>query len=214
MEKKPDFKAMSARTKVEYVWDYYKWHIIGAVTAAAALFSTVRHFVTYQEPALSVIMINSSSMDTDGDGFDEFLEAYGHNPEEEWIALSTNIFFSEDSAAESVTSIQLLAAMVAAGDQDLFFGAGDIYLDYADQGALTDLSEVLPSDILEQYKSSLIYTTEDGSTEAYPCAIELTQNAWLSENHYYDTCYFGIFYNAPHMETAREFAEFLLTSRS
>lgn len=214
MEKKPDFKAMSTRTKLEYVWDYYKWHITAAVVAAAVLFSTVRHFVTYREPILNIIMINCSSLDTGEDSFDEFLAAYGHDPVEEPIALSSNIFFSEDSSMEAVSNIELLAAMIAAGDQDLFFGTGDIYLEYANQGALQDLSKVLPADLLDQYASSLIYTTEDGATEEYPCAIKLTDNAWLSENNYYDTCYFGIFYNAPHLDTVQEFAEFLLAFRS
>ena len=215
MEKKTDFKALSTRAKFDYIWDYYKFHILAVIVAVCVVVSLIHHYVTYREPILNVIMINCIGGDlADDSGFDEFLESYGHDPAEEPVSLSSNLYFSENSSTDSYTNMQVLAAMMAAGDQDLFFGTGDIYLSYADQGALADLSAVLPADILEQYKDSLIYTTEAGTRDAYPCAIELSDNSWLSENNYYDTCYFGIFYNAPHLDTVLEFADFLLTQQS
>lgn len=164
MEKKTDFKALSTRAKFDYIWDYYKLHILAAIIAVCVVVSLIHHYVTYREPILNVIMINCIGGDlADDSGFDEFLESYGHDPAKEPVSLSSNLYFSENSSTDSYTNMQVLAAMMAAGDQDLFFGTGDIYLSYADQGALADLSAVLPADILEQYKDSLIYTTEDGT---------------------------------------------------
>lgn len=210
MEKKTNFKALSTQAKFQYIWDYYKWHIVAVTAAVAFVFSMIRHFVSYREPILSVIMINCVSADADGSGFDEFLDTYGHDSANEPVALTANLYFTENASMDAFSNAELLTAMVAAGDQDLFFGSGEVYLNYANEGALTDLSAVLPADILARYQDSLVYTTEDNTVEAYPCAIELTGNAWLSENGYYDTCYFGVFYSAPHLDTVQEFAEFLL----
>lgn len=212
MEKKPDFKAMSTRTKLGYIWDYYKWHIAAAVAGTYFAVSLIHHFVSYQEPVLSAVMINCSSPDVDESGFHEFLTACGRDPEKEPVSLTANLYFTEDTNMDAFSNLELLTAIIAAGDQDLFFGTGDIYLSFAEQGALADLSAILPADILEQYGDSLVYTTEDGTVEAYPCAVELADNRWLSGYGYYDSCYFGIFYNAPHSDVARQFAEFLLNN--
>lgn len=38
MEKKTDFKALSNKAKVQYIWDYYKLHILfGGVIAAIVI---------------------------------------------------------------------------------------------------------------------------------------------------------------------------------
>lgn len=210
MEKKPDFKAMSTRAKLGYVWDYYKWHIAAATAGVFFAGSLIHHFVSYQEPVLSAIMMNCASPDADASGFNEFLTACGRDPETEPVLLTTNLYFTESTSMDAFNNLELLTAMIAAGDQDLFFGTGDVYLSFANQGALADLSAVLPAELLTQYEDSLIYTTEDDTVTAYPCAIEISDNRWLTEYGYYDSCYFGIFYSAPHADVAREFAEFLL----
>ena len=52
--------------------------------------------------------------------------------------------------------------------------------------------------------------TEDGAVASYPCAIELTDNAWLHKYNYYDSCYFGILYQNQNLDAALQFADFLL----
>lgn len=211
MEKKPDFKTMSTKTKLEYVWDYYKWHIIGTIAVAAFVISMVYHYVSYREPLLNVIMINcSDSYQADSHGFYEFQEAYGYEPDEYPVSVAS-FFLAEDDAAASYTDYQALTTLIAAGGEDLFFGTGTTYLSYCEQGAMIDLSTILSPELLAEYEDCLIYSTADGETAPYPCAIELTDNEWLRKNNYYDTCYFGIFYNNQNLNACREFAEFLLT---
>lgn len=216
MEAKTNFKALSKKAKMEYIWDYYRLPIFAVIAVVAFLLYTIHHYATYREPLLNVIMINTSNTsEAAADGFDEFLEACGYDSAKYPISLASGFYFSEgetgEAASLSYTSRQALTAMIAAGSQDLFFGTGDVYLSYAKQGALLDLSTVLPSKLLDNYKDSLIYTTADNDTGSYPCAIELTDNAWLSKYNYYDTCYFGIFYQNQNPTACAEFAEFLLT---
>ena len=58
MEKKTDFKALSNKAKVQYIWDYYKLHILFGGVIAAIVIGLGYHFITYRKPVLSVIMIN------------------------------------------------------------------------------------------------------------------------------------------------------------
>lgn len=211
MEKKTDFKALSSKAKVQYIWDYYKWPILAVIVAVIFVIYLIYHYVTYRDPLLNVIMINcNDSISADDSGFDEFLTKYGYDPDDFPVSLSSSLQFSDGEYSLSYNDSQALTLMIAAGGQDLFFGTGDVYLDYADQGALIDLSTVLSEDLLERYKDSLIYSTDDGQVDAYPCAIELTDNAWVKKYNYYDTCYFGIFYQNENLDAAVQFAEFLL----
>lgn len=214
MEAKTDFKALSNKAKVEYIWDYYRWHIIGVIFALAFIIYTVHHYVTYREPFLNVIMINcNNSYDTTTEGFDEFQAAYGYDTEEYPVALAAGLYFpeGENAMAMSYTDIQALAAYIASGEEDLFFGTGDVYLNYCEQGVLIDLSTILAPELLAKYEDCLIYSTADGEVDPYPCAIELKDNAWIKKYNYYDTCYFGVFYQPHNLEGAIEFAEFLLS---
>ena len=214
MEAKTDFKSLSTKAKIEYIWDYYKWHILITIIAVLLIGNMVYNRVTYRAPLLSVIMINSNeAYNTSTSGFDEFEKAKGYDSEEYPISLSAGFVFSEDenSAAMSYNEYQALAAMIAAGDQDLFFGTGDVYLSHANEGALADLSTILSPELLEKYEDHLLYSTAGGECDPYPCAIELTDNEWLRKYNYYNSCYFGIFYRNQNPEACKEFAEFLLT---
>ncbi len=207
---------MSAKTKISYIWDYYRWHIIAAIGAAAFIVSVIVHFVTYKEPILNIIMINCANPYGANSGFDAFLAEEGYENDPSLIALASNLYFSDDSSPlSSMQAYQALSAMITAGGQDLFFGTGEIFNAYADQGAFADLSALLPEELLDTYADSLIYSTDDGTTEAYPCAIEISDNKWLSENnYYYDTCRFGILAGYAHPDTAVQFVEFLLADSS
>lgn len=211
MEKKTNLKELSRKARIEYIWDYYKWYILAAIIAVAVLFSLIRHFVTYREPILNVIMFNcTDNLNTDDAAFDEFLTAYGYNPKESPVGLSSTLQISETENGIPYGDAQVLSVMIAAGGQDILFGNGQTYLDYAAEGALLDLSTVLSDDLLERYANQLLYTTDEEHTTPYPCAIELTDNEWLNEHYYSDTCYFGILWQVDHLDTAKQFAEFLL----
>lgn len=205
---------MPLKKKVEYIWDYYRWHIIITISVVAVMSSLIYNRVTYVDPLLNVIMINSyADMNYDiREGFQEFLDQQGCELDiEDAVAISSNLYFVEqDTDGTNYQYMQVLMAMIAAGDQDLFFGTGDIYLGYAEEGVLMDLSTLLPEETLEKYEDCLIYSTDNGESDPYPCAIELKDNEWVKNNGYYGGCYFGIFVNNANLERAVDFAEYLL----
>ena len=72
-----------------------------------------------------------------------------------------------------------------------------------------DLRTYVSDDVLEKYKDHLIYSTDDGESESYPCAIELTDNQWIQKYGIYD-CYFGVFSRSEQKDYYTKFADFLL----
>lgn len=213
MKEKKVFQSLSAKAKLQYIWDYYKFPILGTLAAVGIVIFLLHHFLTYRDPLLNVIMINCNDpYGVTEDGFYEFMDAYGYsNDAKNYVSLTATMQFRDGADyTESYNDHYLLTTKVAAGNQDLFFGTGEVFLRYAEDGALVDLSTVLSEELLEKYKDNLIYSTDCGEVAPYPCAIEIEDNEWLQKNNYYDTCYFGIFYDNQGIETCRQFAEFLL----
>ena len=124
MEKKVNLKEMSTKQRIGYIWDYYKWHIIGAVIAVSVTASILHHFITYREPLLNVIMINggNNAVSADNNGFNEFLSAYGYDPKISPIVCSSFYFPETDDAVQSAyLEQQALTAIIAAGGSRIFF---------------------------------------------------------------------------------------------
>ena len=84
MEKKTDFKALSNKAKVQYIWDYYKLHILFGGVIATIVIGLGYHFITYRKPVLSVIMINVQTTSENAEAaFDEFSDAAGYDPKQQ-----------------------------------------------------------------------------------------------------------------------------------
>lgn len=211
MEKKADFHSLSRKAKVQYVWDYYKWPI--AAADRCALLCHLPHLSLRDLPRPAVKRHHDELQrfhNRRQQGFDEFLEACGYDPKEDSVSLTSSLQFSDGEYSTSYNDTQVLTLMLAAGGQDLFFGTGDEYLDYADQGALMDLSTVLSDELLDRYQDHLIYTTEDGAVASLSLCDRAHRQCWLHKYNYYDSCYFGILYQNQNLDAALQFADFLL----
>lgn len=213
MEKKTDFKALSNKAKIQYIWDYYKWPILIGIAVVILLINVIIHFATYKESALNVTMVNCfDSSDNDTASFDEFFEQEGFDSNKECISFSNSLTLPADaSSAMDSTSYQGLTLRVTAGDEDILFSPPEIYDMYASQGCMLNLEDVLSPDELEQYADYLVYTTDSESQTSYPCGVALNHNSWLDENNYYkDECYFGILYTSKNTDTSVDFLRYIL----
>ena len=96
MEKKTAFKDLSKKAKVQYIWDYYRWHIIVAICLVAFVISMIVHYATYKESALDIVMVNTlNPYEESISSTDEFFQQEKFTDKEE-ISVDTSITFSED----------------------------------------------------------------------------------------------------------------------
>ncbi len=210
MEPKTNFKALSTKAKLQYIWDYYKlpFIIIGAI--AVVIGSVAMQISSYEPPLFNVIMFNCNhAVDTTAVGFYDFLDEEGIEHTDAAIALTSTLNFTEN-ASTTMYDRQTLTTLLYAGGQDILMGTGDVYMAYVEQNVLMDLRDALSAETLQKYEDSLIYSTVEETGESYPCAVELNGNSWLKKYDYYDNCYFGIPYGAGNLELAKQFAEYLL----
>lgn len=218
MKKFDGWHDLSRKQKCQYLWDYYRFHILAVILCIGLFVQFSVSVLTDTDPLMNVIMVNSSQQIEDGtDSFSDFLSSYGYNSYKGAVACHTGIYFYNDAwiaqsssfATENYQSQQLLYALIWSEDYDIVLGPGEIFTEIGNQDGFADLSKILPHDFLEQFKTNLVYTNIPGETP-YPYAIHLTGNTWLEDTEFYDDCYFGILWNSPHPEIAISFAEYLL----
>lgn len=212
---KEKWDAFSGREKREYIWDYFKVHIIVTAVVLVLLGMFIGQLVTYREPYLDVIMVNSRTDSQGQQGFHDFLQKQELEVFENCIALLKNFYIdAEDSTQiyESMQDLESLYAVTAAGKQDLLFDTEVFIGQCAKGGTLLDLSTVLTPQELERYAEHLVYTTEDDTCEAYPCAVRVKNNAWIRDNgYYYDKGAMAIMESTDDLELSVAFLRYYLS---
>lgn len=218
MKKFDGWRKLSRKQKWQYLWDYYRFHIIAVILCVCLLVQFSVSVLTDTDPLMNVIMVNSPQYIEDGtDDFADFLSSCGYDSYKGAVDCHTGVYFYSDAwieqsssfATENYQSQQLLYALIWSEDYDIVLGPEETFSEIGNQDGFADLSKILPQELLEQHVTSLVYTDIPGETP-YPYAIHLTNNTWLDDTEYYDDCYFGILWNSQHTEIAISFAEYLL----
>ena len=157
MEKKTAFKDLSRKAKVQYIWDYYRWHIIAAICLVAFVISMIVHYAAYRESVLDIVMVNTlNPYEENVSSTDEFFEQEGFTKKEE-VTVDTSITFSDDdNYSTNYYSNQKLTLKLSVGGADVLFAPEFVFQQYADAGSLMPLTDYLTADELEQYKDSQI----------------------------------------------------------
>lgn len=214
MEARPDFKKMSTEKKLEYVWDYYRFHIAGILILAIVIISTVYHFTTLKESVMDVVFVNGYCPYEEPLGLDEFFTSQGFNADTQEINIITSLNFTltEDDYYAEPHSFQTLIGMFTLGEMDVFAAPRQIYSQLATSDYIADLRSVFSEEELSAYEDILIYAVNDNTGEEFPCGFNVSTNRWLLENAYYleENCYIGIpsTFNDP--QISKEFLLYIL----
>lgn len=208
MEAKPDFKAMSTQKKLGYVWDYYRFHILGTIVLVITAVSIIHHYATLKDSVLDMLFLNAYTVEDEQKPFEDFLTAQGYDMTNYEIRVTTTLGFTleEGSYQQDYYTIQTLSALFAAGDLDVFAAPHQIYNDFASSGYVADLRTVFTEEELASYGDMIIYTTLLETGETFPSGFNLEGNQWLIENGYYDEgCYLAISANTDSPDLTKEF---------
>lgn len=213
MEKKTNFRTLSKKQKIEYIWDYYKWHIIVVVAILAAIGSLIHHYATYKETVLDVIMINSNyTFTNETPGLEDYYDIIQLKPKTEKVSVDASLTFSEsDAYSTNYYSDQTLSLRLSVGGSDILFSNESVFTQYASLHCFTDLTTVLTEEELAEWADLLVYVTEEETNYEYPCGILLPKENWSTINGYYsDSEYLSISCCAENLDNAVAFLRYVL----
>ncbi len=218
MEAKPDLKSMTRKERAGYIWDYYKWFIIGGIVAIIVIVSTIRNFMSQKDTIFEFVALNCENFELTSEQFEEYLTMKGYDTSEEEVTVVNTILISDnaytgDIDANAYASTMQLAAMFAAQEVDVLIGRGQAYQVHANEGSLLDLREYLSPQELEAIgEDNILYCVNEEDGFNYPCAVILENNKWLDEHpFFYGPCYIGVGIRVNHQQEAIDFVKYILS---
>jgi len=219
---KVDWKSFTWEQKKEYIWDYYKIHIILALLVVCFGIYIGVKIANHRDPLMRTIMFNCYNSSVSSETvFEEFLTENGYEVYSNAVQCHSSLSFweidSEDSSMfqsaqyENGQLMQAYYALLATKNYSVVFGSGWVFDYTVSEDGFVDLSEVLPEETLELYADYLIYCVDEEEDTKYPCAIRLTEeNGWIQEHAVYQSCAVGILRDAPDQQMAVELIRYLL----
>lgn len=151
------YKDLTKKQKVEHIWEYYRWHIIGTIVGTILVVSLLTTMFGPRPPANAVDLVVSGRMALDSDTLDAFNESFY-----EGFEAGVTTIACDWSATDmvSATNEQLLALKFQVQECDILAISPirhEGYMNIEDFEALAPLDEIPElSDILVKYADSLI----------------------------------------------------------
>lgn len=235
---KRKFSELSAKAKIGYIWDYYKWWFIGTVIAAVVIVSFVRSYIENSKPVyIDVELINTYlSMDRNNTLEEDFVKEAGVDRDVYNITFGTDIYLSNESYDTTMIAYQeRLVANYAAADLDVVIGPVGIMEGAANVDGYGDLNDFIPQDLLDELRdreyefyyfdpaADQIQDYEGEDLTPYFAGIYLDSCSYLNNLGEFgaypvaekeeDRVIFTIPANTQHPEHAVEFLRFLIHNR-
>lgn len=159
-EQMKKMKDMSLKGKISHLWTYYKIHAAIAIIAIAFVSSLIYNYATHKDTVLYAIFVNASMPHMDGSELSNEFEQYAGIDTNKYQAYFDFSFRVADalSMIETASTNEKLAAMMYARTADVFIADSAVFEYYAQREYFANLENVLPGEVLEEYKDYLYYT--------------------------------------------------------
>ncbi len=210
-------RAMSPKEKHWYIWEYYKFHIIGAVIAVCVLVSLGKAF--YQssyDTVLYCFYLNSSagselSTAPLEQGFAEYMEL---GRKEQITVESGSVSFDDTASEYNYAIMAKISALVMSHELDVMIGDTASTDEYAALGAFLDLEAQLSPELLDLVRDRLYYAKgADGTEQAV--AIDLSGTGFAaSSNLAQDVPLLAFLGGSQHQNMLEPLIRYIFTSAS
>ncbi len=146
---------MKPKEAVEYIWEYFKWPIIGGIAAVILLIYGIHTLLAPKKEMVFEALVLNIPMDGETEEALEegFVSYAGIDLEQQEYVIDWGV------PRDDTGTIALQKLMVALAAKDCDLVAGDIAIaNYMAKGeAAADLSELLGEDFLESYEGRIYY---------------------------------------------------------
>jgi len=209
---KEKLKQMDTKGKVEYIWEYYKFWIIGTLAMMILIYGLVdAQIENSKETYIYVTMVNSQLVSSGETSLlDDFADSIGIDTSEKKVILDTSIQMDAEVSSEySMNSSAKMFAQFAAKTIDVTVMNKDMIDFFDDKDAFASLDKVLPADFYNAHKDNFITGTDSEGNE-YICAMDISDSVIFQEsNAYSETPYFSIVSNTENLDNSIQFLEYL-----
>jgi len=207
-------REMPFKKKMEYIWDYYKIPIIVTIAIIFVIGSFINSRFINPAPDAALFVVWNAGFATDEqlNSMKETFETKIIDEEKNEDVIITTFFTMAEDPSISMINIQRLAAMLAAGEIDVFLVGSQMLEEYALLGYLQPMESVLAEirvinpAVYERINENIVrgdIETEDRSTAERIIGINVSDSSLVNKIGFYvNELFFGISITAGQKENA------------
>lgn len=186
-EQNAKLKGAPLKEKLLYFKDYYLKTTIVAIMICAFIFSLGYTMITSpRDTAFGAFFYNDTGDSSDTRLIDSFVEYIGIDTSKHRAYIDASMTYSSDfNNYDSYTGLEKAMAAVTAHELDIIIGDSETIDYFTRCEFLTDVTAILPDDLLEIHKNNLYYAQIDGIDEPVPVGIYVSDAPKLNDYYYY-----------------------------
>lgn len=215
-EQQNKLKTMTAKERRNYIWYYYRYHIIiGVLSVALIIYLAVDLVLALRPYAVYAVATNTSVPYMNSDFEDGYAEYAGIDTDTYQIGFDYSNDFIQDGLDYPSTSIIMqIKTMATDGQLDILICSESDLVYFANDGILSeDVTSLLPEDILNAVEDNLFYYKfDDGVVACLGFYIDDApgfQKIGLYANDTEQRHVLTVLPNAPQPENAAQFIRYI-----
>ena len=166
---------MEPSKRVEYIFNYYKFHILVIVIVIASIVGFIHHRLTYETTALFGYVINSTQVNEEAENV---ITEYAAMGKHDRCVIQTGLYSDFEGQGGYMNQ---LVVYVAAGSMDFVLTdeAGLKYI--GNMGAVNDVRDLLPKELAEKWADRVVEmeirdasSEDENATIVLPLAVDIS----------------------------------------
>lgn len=158
-KEKKKLSRLSFGGKLQYIFDYYKFWILGVVVLIGLVWSVGSTILHNKPTGFYAMLLNAGGTDLSGQADEAagaaFAEAAGLDDEKQKIIVDTSATFNpNDQSQFSMAQNAKIAALYQSHDIDVMVADPGVFTYYALNGSFVDLRDVLDDETLVAYEAA------------------------------------------------------------
>lgn len=205
-------KEMSWKDRIWYIWEYYKFHMLGLFMAFLALSTvgTVLYNQTFTT-RLAIAVVNDQKGGSLSPIEPELREALGCT-KKDLVELNEGLhvdFEGGSSSQYDYASLAKLSALTASQSLDVLIGDQSAIFQYAAASAYEPLTQLLTNDMYERLKDYILMAPDETGTPQ-PVALSLKSTEFTAKTGIdMDPPYLAVMASSPRKEAALQMISYL-----
>lgn len=212
-EQNAKLKDAPLKEKLSYFKEYYLKTTLAAIAIVAFLISIVYTIVTAPEDtAFAALFYNDTGDSSSTALIDEYIAHTGIDTKKHDVYIDASMNYNGEAGGyEDYAGIEKTMALIATNELDIIVGDQPAFDYFVRSECFTDITTILPEDLLEQFKDKLYYYTNEETGETIPMGIYVTDSPKLNEYYYYvdKEPILGFLVNSDSLDNAFEFLRFI-----
>ena len=156
------FQNGTTKEKLDYIVEYYKLHIFIIVFVLYFIGSMIYTNVTAKDCILQGLFLNTlSDSEAALELKDDFIREFSIDTDSEDVFFDSSLYYLTDAEAGTSTTayetLQVITAKSASGDIDFMVADDPVLIEFAYDGYLYELSEVLSDEQIKKYEPYFLY---------------------------------------------------------